>query len=309
MTNLDKLWAEKWRPKSLEECVFQDETHRKAFTKMVTIQSIPHLLLSGTPGSGKTTIARILIEKMNIEDTDVMTINASEENSVDTIRDKIKAFVTTFAFGPFKIVHLQEADYITPNGQAVLRVMMEEFSEVVRFILTCNHENKIIPAIKSRCQHYRFQAFDKNDIAEKVANILAGEKIKFDLDLIDKYVILGYPDIRKIINLIQQNSVDGHLSPPTAEGEQGDYKFELIEYIENDKWQQARKVVSASIVPEEYEFVYRFLYENLDRSKKFKDVEKWEAGIVIIAEHLYKNSLCADQEINLAACIIRLGQL
>lgn len=309
MTSLDKLWSEKWRPKSLDECIFQDTTHKKAFAKMVATRSIPHLLLSGTPGSGKTTIARILIQEMSIEETDVMTINASEENSVDTIRDKIKAFITTFAFGPFKIVHMQEADYITPNGQAVLRVMMEEFSDVVRFILTCNHENKIIPAIKSRCQHYRFQAFDKNDIAEKIATILAVEKVKFDLDLVDKYVVLGYPDIRKITNLVQQNSIGGTLLSPTSGGEVGDYKFELIGCIEQDNWQAARKVVCASVVPEEWEFVYRFLYENLDKSNKFSDKDKWEAGIVVIAEHLYKNSLVADQEINAAAMFIRLSQL
>ena len=309
MTNLDKLWAEKWRPKSLNECVFQDSTHQKAFTKMVAARSIPNLLLSGVPGSGKTTISRILIQEVGLEDTDVMTINASEENSVDTIRDKIKAFITTFAFGPFKIVHLQEAAYITPNGQNALNVMIEEYSDTVRFILTCNHENKIIPALKSRCQHYRFQAFDKNDIAEKIATILAGEKIKFDLDLVDKYVVMGYPDIRKITNLVQQNSIDGVLLPPTSDGEVGDYKFELIECIQSDNWQQARKIVGASVLPEEYEYVYRFLYENLDKSKKFSNKDLWEAGIVIIAEHLYKNSLCADSEINLAACLIRISQV
>jgi replication factor C small subunit len=169
MSQLETLWCEKYRPKVLSDYVFHDENQRQSFTKMVETKSIPHLLLSGIQGTGKTSISKILINECDIDETDVLIINASDENSVDIIRDKIKGFITTYAMGEFKIILLEESDYITPSGQAVLRVLMEEYADVSRFILTCNYENKIIPAIKSRCQHFRFKAAERNSIAEYLA--------------------------------------------------------------------------------------------------------------------------------------------
>lgn len=309
MSQLEVLWTEKYRPSSLSEYVFHDNGQEQAFTEMVENKSIPHLLLSGVAGSGKTTLAKILIKECDIEDTDVLVINASDENSVDVIRDKIKSFVTTYAMGEFKIVLLEESDYISPNGQAVLRVIMEEYADVSRFILTCNYENKIIPAVKSRCQHYRFKASDRNNVTEYVASVLISEKVKFDLPLLDKYVSVGYPDIRKIINLIQQHTFNHTLQPLNSQGEAGDYKFELIDLIERDRWAKAREIVCDNVAGEEWEEVYRFLYENIHKAPKFQATEKWEEAIIIIAEHLYKHSLSADAEICMAACLIRLGQL
>jgi len=277
--------------------------------KMIADKSIPHLLLSGVQGSGKTTLAQILINEMDVDETDVITINASDENSVDTIRDKIKSFITTFAMGEFKIVHLEEADYITPNGQGVMRRMMEEYSDTARFILTCNYENKIIPAVKSRCQQFRFKAGDKVDIAEYAADILISEKVKFDLDTLDKYIAIGYPDVRKIVNLLQQYTTDGVLGLPLSDKEAGDYKFKLLDFIERDKWLDARLLCCENVVAEEWEEVYRFLYENLNKAPKFQDKDKWEAGIVVIADHLYKHGIVADPEINAAAMFIRMTQL
>ncbi len=309
MAELHKLWVEKYRPQQIEDYIFQDDVQKMDFLKMIKNKSIPHLLLSGVQGAGKTTIAKILINECGISDTDVMIINASDENSVDVIREKIKSFVTTFALGDFKIVLLEEADYISAAGQAVLRVIMEQYADVARFILTCNYENKIIPAVKSRCQHYRFKASDKNDIAEYVASILIQEKVKFDLDLVDKYVDVGYPDVRKIVNLLQQNCHDGALRAPKQSSEAGDYKFELLNLIELDNWVDARTLACAQVATEEWEDVYRFFYENLHKAPKFTDKSKWEEGIIIIAEHLYKHSICSDAEINAAAMFIRLGQV
>ncbi len=256
-----------------------------------------------------TTIAKIMITECDIDPTDVMVINASDENSVDVIRDKIKSFIMTYAMGDFKIVLLEEADYISGAGQAILRVIMEQYADVARFILTCNYENKIIPAIKSRCQHYRFKASDKNDIAEYVVGILVNEKIKFDLALVDKYVDVGYPDVRKIVNLLQQNCHNGILSAPETTSETGDYKFALLDLVERDKWQEARSLACSQVAAEEWEDVYRFFYENLHKAPKFGDRTKWEEGIIIIAEHLYKHTISADPEICAAAMFIRLGQL
>lgn len=310
MTEITKLWAIKHRPTTIDDYIFQDKNQKLAFLRMIAEQSIPHLLLSGVQGTGKTTIAKILINEMNIDEMDVITINASDENSVDVIRDKIKNFVLSYAMSKFKIVHLEEADYLTPNGQAVLRVLMEEYADHARFVLTCNYEHRIIPAIRSRCQHHRFKTANKDDIAEYAVKILANEHVTFDLDLIDEYIAAYYPDIRAIVNALQQNTIDGELHKPSAtSGGAGDYKFDLIEHIETDDWLAARKLACGSVAAEEWEDVYRFLYDNIDKAPKFKLKEKYESGIVIIADHLYKNGVTADPEINAAAMFIRLSQL
>jgi DNA polymerase III delta prime subunit len=307
--NKHKLWVEKYRPQTLDDYVFHDENQRSAIESMIADGSIPHLLLSGVQGSGKTTLALIIIKALGVDKMDVLTLNASDENSVDVMREKIKAFISTYAMGDFKVVHLEEADYVSLAGQAVLRRMMEEYADSARFILTCNYENKIQPAIKSRCQHFRFTKHDITDVTENVAQILLQEHVKFDLDLLDKYVRVGYPDIRKIINLLQQNSRTGTLMPLSSESEAGDYKFKLLEHIEVDDWFAARKLACGEVAAEEWEGVYRFLYENLDKAPKFTTHEKWEAGIVIVADHLYKHSIVADPEINAAAMFIRLTQV
>ena len=303
------LWVEKYVPASLDEYIFQDETHKKSFQQMIESQTIPHLLLSGVQGSGKTAIAQILIKGINVDPSDLLVINASDDNSVEFMRERIKSFITTFAIGEFKVIQLEEADYLTHNAQAILRKYMEDPNCPARFILTCNYENKIMPAIKSRSQQFRFKASDRNDIAELTATILLKEKVKFDIDLLDKYIAVGYPDIRKIINLLQQNTIDGNLQPLVTKSEAGDYKFKLLDLINVDDWWGARTLACSNVATEEWEDLYRFLYENLDKSEKFSKKDNWESGIVIITDHLYKNAVIADPEINFAACAIRLSQV
>lgn len=304
-----KLWVEAYRPQSVDQYIFHDAQQRAAVMRMINDQSIPHLLFSGVQGSGKTTLARILIKAMDTDTSDFLIINASDERGIDTFRDKIKSFATTMPVGTFKIVLLEEADNLTPDAQQALRRFMEEYADVVRFILTCNYENKVIPPIKSRCQHFHFKAADKNDVAEYLINILAQEKVGFDLNLLDKYIAYGYPDVRKIVNTLQQNTVDGKLQAPKFEGTDGDYKFKLIDLVERDKWLDARKLVCGNVTSDQWEDVYRFLYENISRAPKFQQKDKWEEAIIVIAEHLYKHSIVADPEINAAAMFIRLGQL
>lgn len=306
----DYLWTEKFRPKSIDEYVFHDPQHREAFTRFIEFKTIPHLLLSGVQGSGKTTIAQILTNGMDIDETDVLVINASDERGIDTFRDTVKNFASSMSMGAFKIIHLEEADMLTPQAQAALKRFMEEVHETVRFILTCNHENKIIAPIKSRCQHFHFKSGDKNDIAEYLITILANERVRFDLDLLDKYIATSYPDIRKMVNALQQNSSSGVLKPPHTEGAEGDWKFKLIDFIERNKWNEGRRLLCSTVSNDEWEDVYRFLYENVNRAPTFaSDREKWEEAILIIAEHLYKHSIVADPEINAAACLIRIGQI
>lgn len=285
--------------------------NKKAPAQCITIDHPDHLYITDDyVVTHNTTIAKILTRAMELDETDVLVINASDERGIDTFRDTIKNFAGSISFGAFKIVHLEEADMLTPPAQAALKRFMEEVHETVRFILTCNHENKIIAPIKSRCQHFHFKAGDKNDIAEYLVTILAAERVKFDLTLLDRYIAYGYPDIRKIVNLLQQNSIDGVLQPPEIEGSDSDYKFALLDLLERNKWSEARKMLCTSVSNDEWENVYRFLYENINRVPRFaNDREKWEEAILIIAEHLYKHSVCADGEVNMAACIIRLGQL
>lgn len=309
MDQIHKLWVEKYRPTSISEYIFHDNNQKLAIMKMIADKSIPHLLLTGVAGSGKTTLAQILINELGIDDMDVLTLNSSDENSVDDIRGKIQSFISTYAMGSFKIIHLSEGDYLSPQAQGCLRHLMEEYSDSARFILTANYENKIIPPLKSRFQHFRFKATNKDDIAEYIVKILSSERIKFDLPLIDKYISFGYPDIRKIINLLQQNSINNVLQQPISTGETGDYKFKLLDLIESDTWNEARKLICENIVAEDWEEMYRFLYQNIGKAPKFSQQNKWEEGIVIIADHLFKNSLVADQEINFAAMMIRLSQI
>lgn len=305
-----KLWAEKYKPQTLDEYIFHDNSQKQSINRMIADGTIPHLLFSGVQGSGKSALSHVLVKELGIDESDILTINASDENSVDVMREKIKNFISTFAFGKFKVVRLEEADYISLAGQAVLRKFMEdEYADSARFILTCNYENKIIPAIKSRSQHFRFKASNRDDVTEFVANILLSERIKFDLGLLDKYISIGYPDIRKIVNMLQQNSNDGALQSLVSEKESGDYKFRLLDMIALDNWEEARVLACENVLPEEWEDLYRFLYENLHKAPKYSIQEKWEAGIVIIADHLYKNSIVADPEINAAAMFIRLAQV
>lgn len=309
MQNKHQLWCEKYRPQTVDQYIFHDPQQKAAVMRMIEDRSVPHLLLAGVQGSGKTTLAQILIRAMELDETDVITINASDERGIDTFRNTIKNFAMSMAMGRFKIVHLEEADQLTPQAQAALKRFMEETSEYVRFILTCNHASKIIVPIKSRCQEFHFRAADSNDIAEYLIQILSSEHVKFDLDLLDKYLAYGYPDVRKIVNLLQQNSDKGMLQPPVLAGESGDYKFKLIELLELNKWVEARKLVCANVTSDEWEGVYRFLYENISRAPKFAQKDKWESAILIIAEHLYKHTIVADPEINAAAMFISLGQL
>ena len=178
---MKELWVEKYRPKNLDGYVFRDEHQRKQAKLWVKEKSIPHLLFSGAAGIGKTTMAKILINELGIEEFDVLEINASRTNSVDEVRNKITNFVQMIPFGPFKVVLLDEADYLSPNAQAALRGVMEEYHSTSRFILTCNYPNRIIPAIHSRCQGYHMERIDQTEFTARVATILVDEQVDIDL--------------------------------------------------------------------------------------------------------------------------------
>ena len=306
---MKELWVEKYRPKTIEEYVFKDAAQKRQVQSWVKEKSIPQLLLSGSAGIGKTTLAKVLLNEIGIEDYDVLEINASRENDVDTVRNKITNFVQMIPFGPFKVVLLDEADYLSLNAQAILRGLMETYSSTARFILTCNYPNKIIPALHSRCQGFHVEKTDQTEFTARVATILVTENVEFDLDTLDTYVKLSYPDLRKCINLVQQNITDDHkLAAPTAgNSDSSDYKIEMVDLFKKGKIQEARKLLCGRARPEEMEDLYRWMYDNIDLFGETE--EQKDSAVLVIKQGLVDHTLIADPEINLSATLIKLSRL
>ena len=305
---MKELWTEKYRPNTLKDYVVRDQRQREQIQGWIESGAIPHLLFSGAPGVGKTTLAKILFHELKVDPYDILEINASRENSVDTVRDKIINFVQLMPFGAFKYVLLDEADYITPNGQAALRGVMETYHTSARFILTCNYPNRVIPALHSRCQGFHIETIDKNEFTARVAQILIEEKVDPELDVLDTYVKATYPDLRKCINMVQMNSKDGKLyAPDKADKGQQDYRLEMVDLFKKGKILDARKLVCSQARPEEVEDIFRWLYDNLELISK--DDEQQDKAILAIKQGLVDNSFVADPEINLAAVMIKLARI
>jgi replication factor C small subunit len=305
-----ELWVEKYRPKDIKGYVFRDEHQKKQIATWIKDKSIPHLLFSGSAGIGKTTLAKVLCAELEVNDLDLLEINASRTNSVDDIRDKIVNFVQMIPFGDFKVVLLDEADYLSPNAQAALRGVMEEYHTTSRFILTCNYPNRIIPALHSRCQGFHVEKVDQTAFMGRVLDILEAEGVTLTDDTavsLDTYVKATYPDLRKCINLVQQNVQENKLLPPNkADASDADYKFQMVELFKAGKITEARKLICSQARPEEMEEVYRWLYDNI---AIFGDDTLQDKAILIIKQGLVDHTLVMDPEINLAATLIRLAHL
>jgi replication factor C small subunit len=303
-----QLWTEKYRPQSLKDYVFRDDTQRQQVQSWVDSGTIPHLLFSGAPGVGKTTLAKILIRELGIDDYDVLEINASREGKVEDVRDKITRFVETMPFGAFKVVLLDEADYISPNGQAALRGVMEMYHASARFILTCNYPNRVIPALHSRCQGFAIDRVDHTEFCARVATVLVAESVEFDLDTLDTYVKSTYPDLRKCLNLCQMNSTTGRLAAPNGdEGGIREWKIDAVQLFKAGRITEARRLMCSSVRSDEMEDVFRWMYDNLELWGSTP--EKQDQAIVIIRNGLVNHSFVADAEINLSATMIELANL
>jgi DNA polymerase III delta prime subunit len=296
------LWTEKYRPQKLEDYIGNDQLKTKV-SGYLESGDIPHLLLYGKAGTGKTTLAKLIVSSI---DCDYMIINASDENNVETVRTKVKNFASSMGFKPSKIVILDEFDYMTPNAQAILRNLMETFSKHCRFILTCNYVEKVIEPIQSRCQTFQIVPPTKKDVAVHVSNMLKLEGIKFEIKDLVPIIDTAYPDIRKVINTCQLNSVKGVLTVDTKNLLENDYKTKILEILKSkddkrNKYMKLRQVLVDSKV-NDFTELYTLLYDKVEEFAGGKTADV----ILALSDGQHTAMLSIDKEIPTAATLIKI---
>ena len=306
---MKELWTEKYRPQTLDGYVFTDPAQREQIEYFVKEKSIPHLLFTGQAGTGKTTLAKILVNSLDIDPYDFLQVNASRDNGVDFLKAKIEGFVSTMPFGDLKIVLLDEADYLSHNAQAILRGLMETYQSQARFILTANLAHKIITPLKSRCTQFVIDRTDQTEFTTRAATVLLTEGIDFEIDTLDSYVKATYPDLRSCLKLLQSNSVTGKLilSTSGSDSSTSDIKLQAVELFKKGKIREARTLLCTNTAPEEIESVFRWMYDNLDLWGD--TLEKQDEAIKIIRKGIVNAAIVADPEINLSATLVELSQI
>lgn len=302
------LWVEKYRPRTVEDYVFQNEQQKEQVDGWIAKKSIPHILFSGSPGTGKTTLALLLIEAIGIQQHDLLTLNASRERKIETVRDRIATFSGTIPFGDLKVVFLDEADYLTPEAQASLRGTMEENASTCRFMLTCNYPHKIIPALHSRCPNFHIEKLIPEEFTVRAAKVLLAESIEFDVEVLDTYVKATYPDLRKCINLLQNNSTTGQLRVPgKTDTAIKDFRLDAVTLFKEGKVREARQLICTQAQAEDMDSMFRWFYDNLNLWSPTPEGQ--DKAIQIIRDGLVNHSLVADVEINIAATLTELCDL
>lgn len=296
------LWVEKYRPNKLDDYVGNEHLKTKVAGYIET-GDVPHLLLYGKAGTGKTTLAKLIVKSI---ECDYMIINASDENGVDTLRDKIKNFASSMGFKPYKIMILDEADYLTGPGQAILRNLMETFSGHCRFILTCNYVEKIIEPVQSRCQTFQIIPPTKKDVAVQVSKILKNEEIEFDVKDLVPIIDAAYPDIRKVINTCQLNSNKGKLMVDVQNLLDNDYKAKIVEILSSkddkrNKYMKLRQTIIDSKVTD-FTDLYTTLYNKVEEYGG----ENTSNVILLLGDGVNKSATAIDKEIIAAATLIQI---
>tara|TARA_R110000803_G_scaffold198572_1_gene262356 strand:- start:977 stop:1897 length:921 start_codon:yes stop_codon:yes gene_type:complete len=298
----NSLWVEKYRPDTLEGYVGNEHILEKVKI-YIENEDVPHLLLYGQAGTGKTTLAKIITNQI---DCDVMYINASDENSVDAVRDKIRGFASSMGFRKWKVVILDESDYLTPNAQAALRNLMETFSATTRFILTCNYVEKVIDPIQSRCQTFAITPPSKKEVAKRLHQILTEEAVDFNNEELAILVNSGYPDIRRVLNAAQRQVVKGELRIDSTSTVQANYIDNIVKLLHRGgdiktNFNEIRQIVADSKV-KDFTPLYRGLYDEVDTYASGKVGQT----ILNIADGQYKDSMVVDKEINVMAMMLNI---
>ncbi len=298
----NSLWVEKYRPRKLTEYVGNEHLKQKV-SDYLQSGDVPHLLFFGKAGTGKTTLAKLIVNSINC---DYIIINASDENNVDTVRNKVKGFASTIGFKDMKVIILDEFDYMTPNAQAILRNLMETFSKHCRFILTCNYVEKVIDPIQSRCQTFQIVPPSKKEVAVQISQILGKEEVSFKPQDLVPIIDSSYPDIRKIINTCQLNSSKGELKLDTTSVIDSDIKSKVVDILKSkddkrNKWKNIRQAVADARI-QDFTELYSFLYEKVDDygSGNTSNI------ILILSESQHKDALVVDKEITFMSCIIQI---
>lgn len=308
-------WALKHRPANVKEFIFQDQQTKELVERYIAEEHFPNLLLTGHRGTGKTSLALMLKRQLGIDDMDFLALNASDDNSIDTIRTKVKSFIGTFSMSAFKIVFLDEADFMTPNAQAALRGMMEneEYAKNARFILTGNKAHKIVPELReSRLTEIVFKSPDREAMLLRAVKILKKEGVEVDepaMELVEKYIDSCYPDFRKLLNRLERQSVNGKLTDSDSNESVSEFLVDLMDMIEKNQWGKIRGYMAENTPDDQWEEAYRFLYDYIGEVVAFNAADKHDQAIIVIADHLYKHAIVADPEINFAACIVKLSKI
>lgn len=305
-----ELWITRHRPKDLDQYVWRDQEMRHTVEDWLKERSLPHCLFSGQQGSGKTSLALLLLDLLGIPPEDLLKINASRERKIEALQDKIINFLGTWTFNDtgLKYILFDEADKLSQHAQGMLRNEMETFANDCRFIMTCNYPRKIIPALHSRLQEIKFSSLNMEEFALRAADVLVSEGVAYDAEVLLSYVNDTYPDLRKCLGMLQQNSRNGELLPAkdTADGIK-DYVLHFVELFKAGRYTEGRKLLVQQANPEEYPDIFRLLYQSLDLFGATE--QKQTDALLVIRDAARDHNVVADPEINMAAMLAELAMV